>query len=63
MIIDPIAANDCEDYERHGVSVGLLASAILAGLRFCRTSTDGKTMLDGLICWGVLQDDRAKRSA
>ena len=63
MIIDPIAANDCQDYERHGVSVGLLASAILAGLRFCRTEAGQTVMLGGAITFGVLQDGRAKRSA
>jgi hypothetical protein len=63
MIIDPIAANDCEAYERQGVSVGLLASAIIAGLRFCRTEAGQTVMLEGAMTFGVLQDDRATRSA
>lgn len=63
MSFETRAANDFGEMDACGATVGLLASAIVAGLRYERRDGDTTVMLGGAMWFGVLQDDRAKRSA
>jgi len=63
MSFDTRAANDGKSDEQCGATVGLLASAVVAALRYERRDGDTTVMLGGAMWFGVLQDDRAKRSA
>lgn len=63
MAFQTRAANDCEPDAQHGVTIGLLTGAIMAGLGFAR-SEDGVTIyLGGLMTMGASEDAPAQKRA
>jgi hypothetical protein len=45
-------ANDLGGQPQTGVSIGLIVSATIASLRFCRTEDGNRVALGGMMTWG-----------